>query len=67
MVRPISVGYPSRIVKMRLWEGTEDEETFEVRCLKRGNPYVLAYGVKYYLTSKEIQLAKSMARLYGEV
>lgn len=63
MVRTISVGFPSRKVKMVLWEGSEDEQAFEVKSLKRGKPYVLAYGIKYYLTDKEIQLAKTMASL----
>lgn len=63
MVRSISVSFPSRKVKMTLWEGTEDAQAFEIKSLKRGKPYVLAYGVKHYLTDKEIQIAKAFAGL----
>jgi hypothetical protein len=43
---------------MKLWEGTEDEETFDVKSLKRGIPYVMAYNVKYELTNEEINFVK---------
>lgn len=64
MIRPIVVGVPSGRIKMVLWAGTEDEKRFDIKALKRGNPYVEAFGIKYYLTSKETQLAKQMAKLY---
>lgn len=63
MIRSIVVSFPSRKFKMVLWEGTEDEESFEIKSLKRGKPYVQAYGIKYYLTDEEIKVANSMARL----
>ena len=53
-MRSILVGVPSGKAKMILWEGTEDEETFEIKSLKRGIPYVMAYGIKYELTEEEI-------------
>lgn len=60
MNRSIRVTFPSRAVKLTLWEGTDDEESFVVKSLKRGKPYAIAYGVKYYLTDGEIQFVKSM-------
>ena len=63
MNRSVRVTFPSLAVKLTLWEGTDDEESFVVKSLKRGKPYVLAYGVKYYLTDKEIQFAKSMLNI----
>lgn len=62
-MRKISVGVPSGTVKMTLWEGTEDEESFPVKSLKRDRPYVMAYGVKYELTKEEARLARDMAGL----
>lgn len=59
-MRPISIGFPSGKVKMILWEGTEDEESFPVRCAKRGKPYVEAYGVKYELTEEETQFIRAV-------
>ena len=59
-MRPISIGFPSGQVKMTLWEGTEEEEAFPVRCLKRGTPYVKAYGVKYELTEEEIRFIRGV-------
>lgn len=59
-MRDISVGFPSLKVKMTLWKYTEDEEQFEVKSLNRGRPYVQAYGVKYYLTEQETQVARQM-------
>jgi hypothetical protein len=47
-------------VKMKLWEGTEDEQSFEVKSLKRGTPYVEAYGVKHELTKEEIQFIRAI-------
>lgn len=62
-LRTMVISYPSRKVKMTLWEGSEDEQTFEVKSLKRGKPYVQAYGIKYYLNDREIKLAKAMVNL----
>lgn len=62
-MRSISVGFPSGTVKMVLWEGTEDQESFPVKSLKRGNPYVMAYGVKYELTEEEARFARNLAGL----
>lgn len=59
-MRILSVSYPSGVVKITLWAGTEDEESFVVKSLKRGKPYVLAYGVKYYLTDQEISIVKPL-------
>lgn len=59
-MRSISIGLPSGKVYMHLWEGTEDEEKFEVKSLKKGTPYVIAYGNKHYLTEQETKLAKQM-------
>ena len=61
-MRPISVGFPSMKAYMILWEGTEDEERFEIKSCKRGNPYVLAYGKKHYLTEKETKFLRSVLR-----
>ena len=54
-MRSIKIGVPSGKAKMTLWENTEDEETFEIKSLKRGIPYVMAYGKKYELTEEEIK------------
>ncbi len=62
-MRTISISVPSMKVKITLWEGTEDEESFEVKCLKRGKPYALAYGVKYYLTTEEINYIKQLIKI----
>ena len=62
-MRSIRMGVPSGKLKMTLFEGTEDEETFEIKSLKRGVPYVTAYGTKYYLTNEEIQVAKKLLQL----
>lgn len=61
-MRSISIGMPSGTVKMVLWEGSEDEKAFPVRCLKRGKPYVMAYGIKYELTDEEARLARDMVQ-----
>lgn len=66
MMRPITIGFPSGQVKMILWEGTADEESFPVRCVKRGKPYVKAYGVKYELTEEETQFIRAvLAKMKG--
>ena len=59
-MRTIRISVPSGKVKMVMWEGTEDEEEFEIKSLKRGTPYIKAYGVKYELTKEEINYIKSM-------
>lgn len=53
-MRSISIGIPSGKAKMTLWEGTEDEEKFEIKSSKSGIPHVVAYGIKYPLTEEEI-------------
>ena len=62
-MRSIRMGFPSGKVKMVMFEGTEDEEAFEVKSLQRGTPYILAYGTKYYLSNEEIQMAKKLLQL----
>ena len=62
-MRSIRMGVPSGKLKMTLFEGTEDEETFEIKSLRRGVPYVTDYGTKYYLTNEEIQAAKKLLQL----
>ena len=62
-MRDIKIHVPSRTIKLKLFKGTEDEEFFEVKSLKRGKPYVLAYGVKHYLTDDEAKLAKQWAKI----
>ena len=55
IMRTIKISIPSGDAKMTLWEGTEDEESFAIKSLKRNIPYVIAYGVKYELTKEEIK------------
>ena len=62
-MRDIKINFPSRTIKLQLFKGTEDEEFFEVKSLKRGRPYVLAHGVKYYLDDAEAKLAKQWAMI----
>jgi hypothetical protein len=62
-MRNITIGIPSGKAKLTLWQGTEDEETFEIKSLKRGTPYVIAYGVKYELTTEEITYLKNIQKL----
>ena len=62
-MRSIKVGIPSGEVKMVMFEGTEDEEAFKVKSLKRGTPYIIAYGIKYYLSEEEIQMVKKLLQL----
>ena len=59
-MRSISISVPSGKAKITLWENTEDEETFEIKSLKCGTPYVMAYGVKYELTEEEIKHLRFM-------
>lgn len=62
-MRSIRIGVPSGKVRMVLFEGTEDEESFEIKQLKRGIPYVMAYGVKYELTNEEIKHLRYMQKV----
>ena len=62
-MRSIRIGVPSGRVKMVLWEGTEDENSFEIKSLQRGIPYVIAYGVKYELTEEEIKQLRYMQKV----
>lgn len=59
-MRPISISFPSGQVKMTLWAGTTDEESFPVRCVNRGKPYVMAYGIKYELTEEETNFMRNV-------
>ena len=43
-MRSISIGIPSGKAKMTLWEGTEDEEKFDIKFPRRGIPYVCWCG-----------------------
>lgn len=58
-MRPISIGFPGGMVKMTMWEGTADEQTFPVKSLRRGKPYVEAYGIKYHLTEDEVNFIRA--------
>lgn len=62
-MRSILISVPSGKAKMILWEGTEDEESFEIKSLKRGIPYVVAYGIKYELTEEEISHLRFMQKV----
>ena len=62
-MRSIRIGIPSGKAKMVLWEGTEDEKSFEIKSLKRGIPYVIAYGIKYELTEEEIKHLRQMQKV----
>ena len=62
-MRKISVGVPSGKAKLVLWEGTEEQESFEIKSLKRGTPYVMAYGVRYELTEEEIKYLKTIQKV----
>lgn len=62
-MRTIRIGIPSGKAKMVLWEGTDDEEVFEIKSLNRGIPYVMAYGVKYELTKEEIENLRIMQKV----
>ena len=65
-MRSIKISVPSGKVKMIMWEGTESEEAFEVKSLKRGTPYIKAYGVKYELTDEEINHIKNLQNLISK-
>ena len=62
-MRSIKIGMPTGKAKMTLWEGTEDEESFEIKSLKRGTPYVVAYGIKYELTKEEVKYLKNIQKI----
>ena len=62
-MRKIRVCVPSGKAKMVMWEGTEDEESFEIKSLKRGTPYIMAYGIKYELTEEEINHLRMMQKV----
>ena len=62
-MRDIIIRVPSGKARMILWQGTEDEESFEIKSLKRGKPYVMAYGIKYELTEEEINHLRFMQRV----
>lgn len=63
-VRDIRIGFPSCELKMTLFKDTEDEQAFKIKSLKRGKPYVFAYGVKYYLTQEEIKEANKLQKIF---
>lgn len=62
-MRKITVGVPSGKAKMTLWEGTEDQESFEIKSLKRGTPYIMAYGIKYELTEEEVKHFRTIQKV----
>lgn len=62
-MRSIRIGIPSGKAKMTLWEDTEDEESFEIKSLKRDTPYVIAYGIKYELTKEEIKYLRQIQKV----
>lgn len=62
-MRSIRVGIPSGKIKMVMFEGTEDEESYVVKSLKRGTPYIVACGTKYYLSKEETDAAKKLLKL----
>ncbi len=64
-MRSIRIGVPSGKAKLVLFEGTEEEEAFEIKSLKRGIPYVIAYGIKYELSDEEINCLKSMKKFFS--
>ncbi len=64
--RPISIGFPSGKLKMTLWEGTEDQETFPIMGANTKCPYCKAYGIRYDLTETEIRNMKALQSLLWE-
>lgn len=62
-MRSIRVSVPSGKAKMVMWEGTEDEEVFEIKSPLQGTPYIMAYGVKYELTEEEINNLRYMQKV----
>lgn len=65
-MRTITIGYPSGVIKVTLWEGTDDQESFPVIYPNSDKPYVKAYGKKYYLTEDEIRKLKDLQKLVRE-
>ncbi len=63
-MRPVAIGFPSGRLKMTLWAGTEDEQSFQIFGMKTGKPYVKAYGIKYELTEEEKQMAEKMQEAF---
>lgn len=66
-MRAASIGFPSGRVKLTLWEGTEDEQSFPVRFPKNGRPYVKAFGIKYELTDREVEEVAQLKRVQGSL
>lgn len=64
-MRTIKMSIPSRTLKLVLWEGTEDEESFKIKSLNN-NPYVTAYGVRYNLTSEEIKYLNILKSMWSD-
>ena len=62
-MRSIKISIPSGKAKLVLWQGTEEEETFEIKSAKHGIPYVIAYGVRYELTEEEITQLRLMQKI----
>lgn len=62
-MRSIRIGVPSGTAKLVLWQGTEDEEAFEIKSAKRGVPYVMAHGIRYELTEEEIKQLRLMQKV----
>ena len=53
---------PSGKLSLVLFEGTEDERAFYIKAQKT-KPYVIAYGVRYDLTSDEIKHMNTLKNL----
>ena len=66
-MRNIIIEMPSGKARMVLWEGIEDEESFEIKSIKRGTPYVKAYGIKYDLTEEEIRHLRFMQKVIAGI
>lgn len=62
-IRPISMSVPLGKLKLTLWAGTEDEQSFLIREADSERPYVNAYGIKYYLTKEEIKALHQLQKL----
>ncbi len=63
--RTIVMGYPSGKLKITLWGGTEDEQTFPIIGAQTDHPYCRAYGIRYDLTKQEIVNMKALQGLLG--
>lgn len=57
MNRYVTVSLTTGKAYLRMWVGTEDEMQFLIKAPKT-KPYVMAYGVRYDLTRKEIESLK---------